>query len=198
MKKTLSIVLILGLSGLLYSQGVLSNEGIPMQSGGSDLIQSAEGIELGPLGGEGIIPLNLTSSFLAMNFDNNVAETGGWMFIPPDPIGAAGTDRVIAVTNVMIEALTKAGGFLWRDALKDFFTTLTPANWTGAPSINPPTSLNKTVTWNFDCVNPLFFPIVKTAIRINPKPTKKKAPARNFIINSFFSIIVLSSLTAIE
>ena len=135
MKKTLSIVLILGLSGLLYSQGVLSNEGIPMQSGGSDLIQSAEGIELGPLGGEGIIPLNLTSSFLAMNFDNNVAETGGWMFIPPDPIGAAGTDRVIAVTNVMIEALTKAGGFLWRDALKDFFTTLTPANWLFDPKI---------------------------------------------------------------
>jgi len=56
-------------------------------------------------------------------------------FIPPDPIGAAGTDRLIAVGNVLIEARNKSGSLLWRDALKDFFSPLTPANFTFDPKV---------------------------------------------------------------
>lgn len=132
MKKTLIILLISSFSFSLYSQAGFSNEGVPVQSGGSlGPDYTSESVPLGP----GIIPLNLTSSYLAMNFDDNVTETGGWMFIPPDPMGAAGTDRIIAVTNVMIEARDKSGVFQWRDALQDFFTTLTPANFLFDPKI---------------------------------------------------------------
>ena len=61
--------------------------------------------------------------FLAYNFNDNGTETG-FNFIPPDPIGAAGTDRVIAVVNVGIECRTKTGTLIFRDALKDFFSPL--------------------------------------------------------------------------
>jgi hypothetical protein len=67
-------------------------------------------------------------TFDGFGFDDNAVENAGTYFIPPDPIGAAGTDRLVAVVNAMIEARTKAGGLLWRDSLKDFFTTLAPAN----------------------------------------------------------------------
>ncbi len=56
-------------------------------------------------------------------------ETGGGLFTPPDPIGAAGTDRLIAVVNVMIEARDKTGSLLWRDGLEDFFSSLSPPTW---------------------------------------------------------------------
>jgi hypothetical protein len=59
--------------------------------------------------------------FLGYNFDDNGTETG-FVFIPPDPIGAAGTDRLISVVNVGIECRNKSGTLLWRDSLKDFFT----------------------------------------------------------------------------
>jgi hypothetical protein len=62
--------------------------------------------------------------FLAYNFDDNATETGGWLFIPPDPIGAAGLDRLISVVNVGIECRNKTGTLLWRDALRDFFSPL--------------------------------------------------------------------------
>lgn len=136
MKKTLFILWIFSFSFPLYSQAGYSNEGIPMQSGGSiSPIQLPDGAQLGPIGGEDNIPSNLTSSYLAMNFDDNPTETGGWLFIPPDPMGAAGTNRIIAVTNVMIESFSKTGVFQWRDALKDFFTTLTPVNFLFDPKI---------------------------------------------------------------
>jgi hypothetical protein len=62
--------------------------------------------------------------FLAYNFDDNATETGGWLFIPPDPCGAAGLDRVMAVVNVGIECRDKLGGLIFRDALRDFFSPL--------------------------------------------------------------------------
>jgi hypothetical protein len=74
------------------------------------------------------------TDFHAMDYDDNGAETG-FVFIPPDPSGAAGTDRVIAVANVMIEARTKAGALLWKDALKDFFSPLTPTTFTFDPKV---------------------------------------------------------------
>jgi hypothetical protein len=63
----------------------------------------------------------LSTSFDCFDFDDNPVENGGFYSIPPDPIGAAGPDRVIAVVNTMIEARTKAGVLLYRDALADFF-----------------------------------------------------------------------------
>ena len=62
--------------------------------------------------------------FLAYNFDDNATEAGGYLFIPPDPIGAAGMDRVMAVVNVGIECRSKTGTLIFRDALKDFFSPL--------------------------------------------------------------------------
>jgi len=67
-------------------------------------------------------------TFDGFGFDDNPVENGGLYFIPPDPIGAAGTDRVIAVVNTMIEARTKAGALIWRDGLSTFFGPLAPAN----------------------------------------------------------------------
>jgi hypothetical protein len=62
--------------------------------------------------------------FPAYNFDDNITETGGFIFIPPDPCGAAGQDRVLAVVNVGIECRDKTGLLIFRDALRDFFSPL--------------------------------------------------------------------------
>ncbi|MBI4536163.1 MAG: hypothetical protein HY708_07780, partial [Ignavibacteriae bacterium] len=77
----------------------------------------------------------LSSSFEGFDFDDNATETGGTYFIPPDPIAAAGPDRIIAVVNVMIEARTKAGVLIFRDALADFFSSLTPTTFTFDPKV---------------------------------------------------------------
>jgi hypothetical protein len=75
------------------------------------------------------------TTFDGPNFDNNATENDGYLFIPPDPIGAAGTDRLIAVVNCMIEARDKTGTQLWRDGLATFFTTLAPANYLFDPKV---------------------------------------------------------------
>jgi hypothetical protein len=77
----------------------------------------------------------LSTSFEGFDFDDNPTENGGFYFIPPDPSGAAGSDRVIAVVNTMIEARTKAGVLLYRDALADFFSSLSPATRTFDPKV---------------------------------------------------------------
>lgn len=112
----------------------------PEPSGGSYMLrQSSAGVTPGPYSGQDDIQLpsspGIGTTFDGFNYDDNSIETGGWVFIPPDPIGAAGTDRLIAVVNAMIEARDKTGTLLWRDALADFFTTLTPANWLFDPKI---------------------------------------------------------------
>jgi hypothetical protein len=77
----------------------------------------------------------LGSSFDGFDFDDNPTENSGFYFIPPDPSGAAGTDRVIAVVNTMIEARTKTGTLIFRDALADFFSSLSPATSTFDPKV---------------------------------------------------------------
>ncbi len=62
--------------------------------------------------------------FLSYNFDDNATENGGFLFIPPDPIGAAGPDRLIGVVNAGLECRSKTGTLLYRDSLKDFFAPL--------------------------------------------------------------------------
>ena len=54
-----------------------------------------------------------TRRFEGFGFDDNATENGGFRFIPPDPIGAAGKSRVIAVVNTMIESRTKGGTLKW-------------------------------------------------------------------------------------
>jgi hypothetical protein len=76
-----------------------------------------------PTGGLDVAGFVPGVGFLGYNFDDNGTETG-FVFIPPDPIGAAGPDRVIAVVNVGIECRNKTGTLIFRDALKDFFSTL--------------------------------------------------------------------------
>ncbi len=108
-------------------------------SGGSYMLrQSSAGVVLGPYSGQDDVQApaspGIGTTFDGFNYDNNSTENGN-QFIPPDPIGAAGTDRLIAVVNKMIEARDKTGTLLWRDALKDFFTTLTPANFLFDPKV---------------------------------------------------------------
>jgi hypothetical protein len=73
--------------------------------------------------------------FEGFGFDDNAAENGGVLFIPPDAIGAAGKSRVIAVVNTMIEARNKGGQLKWRDSLAGFFAPLNPLTFTFDPKI---------------------------------------------------------------
>lgn len=84
-------------------------------------------------------PLNLGRFYVdktvdSMTFDDNAPENET-LFIPPDPIGAAGHARIVAVVNSIIEARTKSGGFVWREGLKDFFAPLAPADFPFDPKI---------------------------------------------------------------
>ncbi|MEE9189542.1 MAG: hypothetical protein V3U16_02100 [Candidatus Neomarinimicrobiota bacterium] len=120
----------------VFAQEIPSTIGaIPERSGGSfQLSQYDEKIITGPSIGADEIPLDVSSTFLGFNYDDNVTENIAW-FIPPDPIGAAGNDRLIAVVNTMIESRNKTGTLLWRDALSDFFATLAPITKTFDPKV---------------------------------------------------------------
>lgn len=106
---------------------------VPEVSGGGAL--AGHGVQLPPSSGVEMAapqePLSpppvVSTTFTGFGFDDNTVENGA-LFIPPDPMGAAGTDRLVAVVNAMIEARTKAGALLWRDSLASFFTSVAPAN----------------------------------------------------------------------
>ncbi len=70
----------------------------------------------------------VTTSFNSFNYDDNATYNSGYSFIPPDPIGAAGTSSLVAVGNALIEMRDKTGTLIWIDDLAGFFTTLTPVN----------------------------------------------------------------------
>lgn len=57
------------------------------------------------------------------HYDDNGIQNGA-NSIPPDPSGAAGAERLVAVVNRMIEVRTKLGVLTFRDGLKDFFAVL--------------------------------------------------------------------------
>jgi len=85
--------------------------------------------------------LVVDKTFEGFGFDDNPIEninpsTGaGVRFIPPDPIGAAGHSRVIAVVNSMIESRNKGGELKWRDGLRDFYASLSPGAFPFDPKI---------------------------------------------------------------
>lgn len=90
----------------------------------------ATGVPLGPISHGGETPLAPASpgvsppitTIQACDFDNNSAENGGYLFIPPDPIAAAGPSHLVNVVNAMIEWYDKSSGVRQhRDALRDFF-----------------------------------------------------------------------------
>ncbi|MCH9028532.1 MAG: T9SS type A sorting domain-containing protein [Bacteroidetes bacterium] len=78
--------------------------------------------------------LNTISTFDGFGFDDNSILNGS-LFIPPDPSGVGGLDRVIAVVNTMIECRDTTGTLLWQDDLSDFFTSLTPTTFTFDPKV---------------------------------------------------------------
>lgn len=127
----------------MASWPAIQKPGIPERSAGSEMLaESTEGVTAGPVqeaGPEtkmsGSQSASIDATFEGFNFDDNSTENGGFVFIPPDPIGAAGLDQVIAVVNTMIEARDKSGNLIFRDALQDFFGPLTPVNATFDPKV---------------------------------------------------------------
>ena len=59
-------------------------------------------------------------SFDSLDFDDNGSATG-FVFIPPDPIAAAGPNHVVNVINVMVAFYQKDGTEIFTDDLEDFF-----------------------------------------------------------------------------
>jgi hypothetical protein len=118
---------------------LIEPEGDPAVSAGGQGAQDNQGApsaDSGPTTSWLNAPTNLgkfyvDKTYKSMQFDDNAVEnirsTGaGVRFIPPDPIGAAGHSRVVAVVNSMIEARTKSGQLKWREGLRDFFAPLSP------------------------------------------------------------------------
>ncbi len=68
----------------------------------------------------------LSSTIEGFNFDDNSANTGGFLFIPPDPHGAVGPNHVVNVGNVTIQIFDKAGVKLSEQALASFFAPVGP------------------------------------------------------------------------
>jgi hypothetical protein len=83
---------------------------------------------------DGAPPLGLT--FPAFDFNDNGTLTG-YLFIPPDPIGASGPFQVVNVGNVMIQWFTKIGLMQYHQSLNTFFAPLGPplGTWTFDPKV---------------------------------------------------------------
>jgi len=120
------ILIFLVCNTLLFGQGIILSSGPTERSGGSyQLQQPIRGSLVGSHSGSDDLTLDISSGFYGFDFDDNVTENGVGV-VPPDACGAAGTDRVIAVVNMMIECRTKAGDLLWRDGLSGFFSEIGP------------------------------------------------------------------------
>jgi hypothetical protein len=126
MSKALGSVLVLLLtigSTLVLAATPEKPLGPPARSGGFEAYQRAKQhpqAVVPPDEGREKAPIYPGVSFDAYSFDTNFAEVSNY-FIPPDPIGAAGRDRVIAVVNVGIECRDKTGLVIFRDSLRDLF-----------------------------------------------------------------------------
>jgi hypothetical protein len=141
----LTAFVVMGSIGQSYAEQTNSDgltAEVPTISGGAEAYIQAKtrGIPAyspGPPLFPSLIPktISIGAAFEGFNFDDNITENGGFLFIPPDPIGAAGPESVIAVVNVMIEARDKTGTLLWRDGLKDFFSSL--GNTLGTYTFDP-------------------------------------------------------------
>jgi hypothetical protein len=77
----------------------------------------------------------LINNFVGPDFLTNATNTGGFLFIPPDPIAASGPDHVVSVVNVTIQWHTKDGTMQGNQSLENFFAPLSPANFTFDPKV---------------------------------------------------------------
>jgi hypothetical protein len=136
---TLSLTLVLT-AGLALSSPPTSFE-TPVPSIGPSLkgvVQPAPGIDAAPRHMDlpqlyGAPPLGI--SFPGFNFLDNATQTGGYVFIPPDPIGAAGPFHVVNVGNVCIQWSPKVGAPQTTQALATFFTPTPLGTWTYDPKV---------------------------------------------------------------
>ncbi len=78
---------------------------------------------------------NLDNTFTGVDFDTNPAYNGGYMFIPPDPIAAAGPTHVVSVVNALIEWRPKDGSAGTVQSLAGFFAPLSPVNFLFDPKV---------------------------------------------------------------
>ena len=84
----------------------------------------------------------LVTNFASITFDADAANTGFYQ-IPPDPMGAAGSNQVVAVVNSSIRWHTKAGGQEYNNRLGkngstfsgSFFAALSPTNGLFDPKV---------------------------------------------------------------
>ena len=70
----------------------------------------------------------------AADTQTNIDNTGS-LFIPADPHGAAGPTHVVNVVNTSIEIYQKDGTFVSSQSLQNFFSAVTPANFTFDPKV---------------------------------------------------------------
>jgi hypothetical protein len=122
----------------LYSQSSdYQTEGDPMISAGGEAAAGPGVIGLGKAANAqqaAVAGPSALITFDGPNFDDNATENGVFI-IPPDPHGAAGADRVISVVNLIVEARTKTGTLIFRDALRDFFAPVSPLTRTFDPKV---------------------------------------------------------------
>jgi hypothetical protein len=69
---------------------------------------------------------SVTKTFYGFNYNDNVVENQ-YTTIPPDPSGAAGANRLVAVVNSMIEVRQKNGILTYRKSLQNFFAGIPQA-----------------------------------------------------------------------
>jgi hypothetical protein len=67
----------------------------------------------------------LLTTIEGVDFDASIPLLG-YIFIPPDPIGAAGPNHVLNIVNTTIQAFDKAGVEQFRNSLVNFFAPVSP------------------------------------------------------------------------
>jgi len=77
----------------------------------------------------------LSSSFDTTTFETNITNTGGFIFTPADPHGAAGPNHLVNVVNVTLRIHGKTGTLLEDTALASFFSPLSPLTFTFDPKV---------------------------------------------------------------
>jgi hypothetical protein len=73
---------------------------------------------------------SITKTILGFNYTDSIVMTG-FLNIPPDPHGAAGVSRLVAVGNTMIEVRQKDGTLMFREDFKSFFSDFAEASESG-------------------------------------------------------------------
>jgi hypothetical protein len=79
---------------------------------------------------------NITTTIAGYNFTDNLAETS-LAYIPPDPHGAAGMSRLVAVGNLLMEVRQKDGTLQFRHDFPTFFSDFPEASDTGTSFTDP-------------------------------------------------------------